>query len=340
MDKTILEQYGYAGKAEFPEGTVAGRVTEVRRMLYGVICEKGEVLASASGALVFGAADSSDFPAAGDFVKLRYNPDGDSSITEILPRRSVFSRTDFSGHAAGYVKTVKEQIVAANFDCVFVMSSLNRDFNLSRIARYLTLARKSGAKPVVLLTKSDLCGEVGAKLCEVRAFAPDIDTIALSCYTGDGLGELGRYLSPGKTAVFLGMSGTGKSTLINTLAGRELMSVGEIRKDDSRGRHTTTYRELVMLPSGAMVIDTPGMRELGLWDADEGISASFADIESLAGQCRYSDCRHDSEPGCAVKRALADGTLSAERYAEYKKQTGESAFVKKRSKPMLPKNRS
>jgi ribosome biogenesis GTPase len=232
-----------------------------------------------------------------------------------------------SGHAAGYVKTVLEQVVAANFDYVFIVSSLNWDFNVNRIMRYLTQARQSGGQPVVILTKADLCPDFDTQMAEVRKIAPNVPIHAVSSHTGFGFDSLSEYLQPGRTLVFLGMSGVGKSSLLNALMSRKVMAVKAIREEDSRGRHTTTHRQLFMLPSGAMVIDTPGMRELGLFDAGEGISAVFADVEELFSQCRFSDCRHKTEPGCAVHAALKNGSLPRERWEQYNSQKKENKFV-------------
>ena len=255
---------------------------------------------------------------------LQYNANGNSFIAALLPRHSKFSRADFSGHAAGYVKTILEQVAATNFDYVFILSSLNWDFKINRVLRYLTQSRQSGGQPVVILTKADLVEDFTVLLTEAQKAAPDVPVHAVS---GFGLDALVDYLQPGKTVVFLGMSGVGKSSLLNALMNQEVMTVKAIREDDSRGRHTTTHRQLFMLPSGAMVIDTPGMRELGLFDADEGISVGFTDVEDLFAQCRFNDCRHKTEPGCAVLAALADGSLSSEHWERYLAQKRENKFV-------------
>jgi ribosome biogenesis GTPase len=321
-----LKQYGYT-ETETPVGRLPGRVIELQREQYTVVTERGEITAVLKGSFYHGAEMREDFPYVGDFVLLQYNDSGPSLIVKLLPRRSKFSRADFSGHAAGYAKTVLEQVVAVNFDYVFIASSLNKDFKVSRITRYLTQARQSGGQPVVILTKADLAEDIGTPLTAVQKAAPDVPVYAISSYTGFGLDELDKYLQPGKTVVFLGMSGVGKSSLLNALIGQEAMAVKAIREDDSRGRHTTTHRQLFMLPSGAMVIDTPGMRELGLFDAGEGISASFSDVEELFARCRFSDCRHQAEPGCAVLSALDDGSLSREQWESYHAQKRENKFT-------------
>ena len=322
-----LKQYGYMETEEIPSGLIPGRVIEIRRERYIVMTEQGEVTAVLKGAFYHDAGTREDFPCVGDFILLHFNESGDSRITKLLPRHSKFSRADFSGHAAGYAKTILEQVVATNFDYVFILSSLNWDFKVSRIMRYLTQTRQSGGQPVVILTKTDLVEEYNAPMTEVRQAVPDVPVHAISSHTGKGLSELNQYLQPGKTVVFLGMSGVGKSSLLNVLMEQDVMIVKDIREDDSRGRHTTTHRQLFMLPSGAMVIDTPGMRELGLLDAKEGISTGFADIEELFNHCKFSNCRHKSEPGCAVLTALSDGSLNREHWEQYLTQKKENKFV-------------
>ncbi|HBN95022.1 MAG TPA: ribosome small subunit-dependent GTPase A [Firmicutes bacterium] len=323
-----LHEYGFQNfDRDLAEGVVPARVTGMHRDLFEVVCPYGRTEANLSGSFLYHVRERSDYPTVGDFVLLNHNEHGHSQITSVLPRKSKFSRTDFSGHAVGYVKTILEQVVAANFDYVFIMSSLNHDFNVNRIARYLTQARQSGAIPVVVLTKADLCEKWDAQIDEIQDIAGDIAVIPVSSHTGMGLPELDMYLQPGKTIVFLGMSGVGKSSLLNALAGEEVMTVAEVREDDDRGRHTTTHRQLIMLPSGAMIIDTPGMRELGLWEADGAISASFAKVQEMITRCRFSDCRHQTEPGCAVLAALADGSLPQGQWNNYLSQKREVTFA-------------
>ena len=326
-----LKQYGYTETETPPDGLLPGRITEHRGAHYTVITERGETSAVLKGAFHHNAKAREDFPCVGDFVLLQYNELGDSRIATLLPRRSKFSRADFSGHAAGYAKTILEQVVAANFDYVFILSSLNWDFNIGRIARYLTQTRQGGGQGVVILSKADLVEDFDVPLGDIQKAAPDVPIHAISAHTGFGLNDLNEYLQPGKTVVFLGMSGVGKSSLLNALMNQEVMVVKAIREDDSRGRHTTTHRQLFMLPSGAMVIDTPGMRELGLFGADEGISVGFNDVEDLFTQCRFSNCRHKTEPGCAVLAALADGSLPLEHWERYLAQKRENTFVDDKS---------
>jgi ribosome biogenesis GTPase len=333
-----LTDYGYSG-ASVPgvsviaDSVIPARITEMRRDLYKAICQYGEVPAVITGAFQYEVEYRHDYPAVGDFVLLKYNARGPSGITEVLPRISQFSRADFSGHEEGYVKNIVEQVVAANFDYVFILCSLNFNFNPSRIARYLEASRRSGGMPVVLLSKADLCvnAERVSRVDTIRRIAPDVPILPVSCVTGLGLDALTAYLLPAKTAVLLGSSGVGKSSLLNTLAGKNVMEVKAIREGDSKGRHTTTHRQMIRLPGGALVIDTPGMRELGLWDTDQGVNALFSNIEELALQCRFSNCLHETEPGCAVKAALDNGSLSEEQWRHYLTHKKESAFVESKS---------
>lgn len=247
-------------------------------------------------------------------------------ITETLKRRSSFSRVSSSADRNHELHKQHEQLVAANFDYVFILQSLNDNFNLRRIERYLALSWQSGAVPVIVLTKSDLINDVEEYIYQVESVAIGVDVYAISCKTGEGLDKLKKYFSAGKTLVFLGSSGVGKSTLVNKLMGEEVMRTGEIREEDSRGRHTTTNRQLLMLPTGAMVIDTPGMRELGMWEASEGLDKTFQDVEQFLGMCKFSDCTHTNEPGCKILEAIDNGKLSQERYDSYLKLKNESKY--------------
>lgn len=291
----------------------------MQRELYTIITDSGFSKARIKNAEFRLASTAAEFPAVGDFVLVRPNPAGDDQIIGLLPRKSFFSRLNPT-------PGMGEQIVAANFDIVLIVTSLNQDFNVRRIERYLAAAHQSGARPVIVLTKADLCVDPEPFLSAVSAIAPDTETLALSAHTGSGMDSLAALLSPGTTAVLLGSSGAGKSSLVNALAGNELMKVNAIREGDDRGRHTTTHRELILLDSGAILIDTPGMRVLGLWDADEGISEIFPEIEALASRCRFANCRHEAEPGCAIRTALEDGSLDAKRWAQYLKLRKETAF--------------
>lgn len=332
-----IKQYGYVQTEAPADGCLPGRVTEQQREQYTVITELGEVNALLKGTLLHDAVVRADLPCVGDFVLLQYNDSGVSQITHLLPRRTKFSRADYSGHGYAHIKANREQIVAVNFDYVFILSSLNQDFNISRIMRYLAQTRQSGGQPVVLLTKADLIEDPGEFTEKVGYAAPGVPVCAVSSRTGFGLEALDEYLQPGKTVVFLGMSGVGKSSLLNTLMDREVMVVKEIRSDDARGRHTTTHRQLFMLPTGAMVIDTPGMRELGLLCADENFSEGFSDIEELAAGCRFSDCKHSSEPGCAILAAIEQGEIPRGRWENYQKLKREALYSEDKTAAMREK---
>ena len=302
-----INDYGIVPNFEGLPG-IPARVTAVHKERYEIVCARGNTHARLKTKEYF--VDTQDFPTAGDFVMIQYIDNGDSLILATLPRRTCFSRRE-----PGPIP--RDQAVAANFDYVFIMQSLNQDFNPKRLERYLTLAWQSGATPVILLTKADLVEDYWDYLTQVERVAVGVNTHVVSAHTGQGLNRLNAYLQPGKTVVFLGSSGVGKSSLVNALAGQDIMAVSAIREDDSKGRHTTTHRQLIRLSSGVMVIDTPGMRELGMWDASEGLVDAFADVEKYLGRCRFSDCRHESEPGCAIKAAIAAGELDPMRWESY-----------------------
>lgn len=305
---------------------IPARITAVHKERYELICEHGETYGRLKTSIYYGNGNE-EFPTTGDFVLIAYNATGDSQIIKTLARKSKFARNNFSGHAVGYVKTVVEQVVAANFDYVFIMQSLNHDLNVKRLERYLTLAWQSGAVPVIILTKADLVNDAAVQIRDVERAAAGVGVYAVSARTGQGLDALHDYLKPGKTIVFLGSSGVGKSSLVNALAGENIMAVKEIREDDSRGRHTTTLRQLIMLKNDVMIIDTPGMRELGMWDVSSGLCETFADVEKYLGKCRFSDCKHQTEPGCAIKAALESGDLSSERWESYCNLRGEATYA-------------
>lgn len=315
-----IEDYGYAGDAAVGAGAVPARVLGTWGDYYRVVCDAGEGVARKKASAFHGRPDAV-VPTTGDFVSLKWNPHGESRILATLPRRSKFERS-----AAGSSGR-RAQTIAVNFDALFFLMSANQNFSVRRLERFLSLGRASGAPVVALLTKRDLVGpeELARLLAEARAHAGDCAVFAISSRTGEGLDALAPYVQPRRTLALVGSSGVGKSSLINALAGDELMPTLEIREWDAKGRHTTTERELVRLPSGALVIDTPGMREIGMFEADDGIADAFADIEALVSRCRFSDCRHDTEPGCAVKAALAAGELAEDRWQAYRRLKAESA---------------
>ena len=309
-----INDYGNVPNHENLPG-IPARITAVHKERYEVVCAHGITHARLKTKEYY--VDSRDFPTTGDFVMINYVDNGDSQIIATLPRKTYFSR-----RAPGPIP--KDQAVAANFDYVFIMQSLNLDFNPKRLERYLTLSWQSGATPVILLTKADLVEDYWDYLTAVERISAGVNTHVVSAHTGYGLQRLNAYLQPGKTVVFLGSSGVGKSSLVNALAGEEIMTVRSIREDDSKGRHTTTHRQLIRLKNGVMIIDTPGMRELGMWDASEGLADAFSDVEAFLGRCRFSDCRHEREPGCAIKAAIASGELDASRWDSYRKLKEEA----------------
>ena len=272
-----------------------------------------------SGKYRYGVKTVSDYPAVGDYVIAEWHEgDGNAVITGLFPRRSCFILK-----AAGTGN--REQVVATNIDTVFICMSLNKNFNIRRLERYLSIAYGSGATPVAVLTKADLCSDVGERIAEVQNAAPGVDVLAASSLDED-TGAVMRYILPGRTVAFIGSSGVGKSTLTNRLTGTDSIATRETGNDD-KGRHTTTHRELIALPNGAFVIDTPDMRELGMWDSGGGIDTAFADIEALARACRYSDCTHNGEPGCAIRKALEEGTLDRARWNSYLKLKTENEYA-------------
>lgn len=330
----MLTQYGWSPELQdlfqphAAEGLSPGRIIVQQRGGYRLITETGEIEARATGTLLKQASDE-ERPTAGDWVAIEARPGETTALVRhVLPRRTAFIRRSVRGGA---------QVVAANVDTAFLVASMNSDLKVRRLERYLATAYESGADPVIVLTKSDLTDDADALVAEVQAIAFGAPVLAVSSKTGAGLDAVAAHLLPGRTAVLLGSSGAGKSTLLNALAGQERMATREIRENDERGRHTTTHRELVLLPSGGLILDTPGMRELGLYDAEAGVAAAFGDVEALTGQCRFSDCTHTKEPGCAIRAAVDSGELPEERLRAYEKLQGELAYERRREDPQAAK---
>lgn len=306
------------------QGYTVGRVAIEQKNTYLLYTEFGEQRAEVTGKMRHQAGGRADFPAVGDWVVISpINGEERAVIHEILPRKSKFSRKT--------VGTITdEQIIGTNIDTVFLVSGLDGDFNVRRIERYLILVWESGANPVIILNKADLCDRVEERRVEVEAIAPGVQIIILSAIAQLGLEALNPYLSTGQTVALIGSSGVGKSTITNQLVGEDIQAVQSVRLGDSRGRHTTTHRELIILPSGGLLIDTPGMREIQIWARNEGLQSTFSDIETIAKLCRFRDCQHEKEPGCAVQQAILEGTLDKQRFHNYQKLEQEVAYLSRK----------
>ncbi len=294
-------------------GLAPARVVTEHRGGYRVVCAEGELAAEVTGRFRFDAPSPAHFPAIGDWLAVEvFASEQKAMIHAVLPRRTKFSRTEAGGGPA-------EQVLAANIDGVFIVAALGVDINPRRIERFLALAWESGAQPAVVLTKSDLCDDVPAAVRAVTAIAGEIPVHVVSNVTRKGIKALRSSLRPANTVVLLGPSGVGKSTLINHLYGDDFLPTLPVRESDQKGRHTTTERQMLQLPSGALIIDTPGLRELQLWEGESGIEDAFADLAALAVGCRFTNCRHEAEPGCAVRAAITTGKFDSARLASHRK---------------------
>lgn len=338
MDNSYLENIGFedffAGQLEKDEllnyEKAVARVSEVHREKYKILGPYGEKLAHLKGSIFYNGIEQI-YPAVGDFVLVKRNPEGEDTILKVLERKSKFSRMDSFNKI--------EQTVAANFDYVLILTSMNKDYNVKRLDRYLASSWESGATPVIVLTKSDTTEDVEWFLKNTEENAIGVPIVAVSSITGEGIDELKAIFKPRSTLVLLGSSGVGKSSLVNALSGKEVMKVKDIREDDSKGRHTTTHRQLIILEDGTMIIDTPGMRELELWDVSEGLGTAFSDIDKLSMDCRFKDCKHEGEPGCAVQNAIKSGTLSKDRWNSYLKLKKEAEFAAAKENKNLSQQR-
>jgi len=299
---------------------VPARVVSQHRGLWRVAGAFAECWAEPAGKLRLAADAGGVWPVVGDWVEVSFAPPSERAAMQlVLPRRSQFSRASPGKH-------VQQQVIAANVDVALLVVALDGDFNVRRTERYLAQCREAGARPVIVLNKADACDDTGLKIGEMEDVALDAPVVSISGLTGENVEALREFLVPGQTHILLGSSGTGKSTLANRLLGEMIQDTGEVRESDSKGRHTTTARQLFVLPGGALLMDTPGLRELQLWDAGEGVAQTFADIDELVGQCRFQDCTHGAEPGCAVRAALDDGTLDAARFESYGRLQREQKF--------------
>jgi ribosome biogenesis GTPase / thiamine phosphate phosphatase len=306
------------------EGAVSGRVVREDRGLYSVVTSDGERQGEISGGFRYAHQRPEEFPSVGDWVVTEpISGEAKVRIVEVLPRRTVFKR-----NAAG--RTSDVQIVAANVDIVFLVVGLDFDFNPRRTERFITLAIESGARPVIVLNKADLADEIDDRVREIEGVSMGLPIEVVSATEGNGIARLRGYIKPSKTAVFLGSSGVGKSTIVNALAGDAVMATGVVRTDDSRGRHTTTHRELIILSSGGMLIDTPGMREIQLTGDIDNIAETFADIDALAHACKFRNCQHGEESGCAIGKAIDSGELDRKRYNSYLKLQREMVYNERR----------
>lgn len=323
--QTQLEKY------EINDGIEPARISQEHKGLYKIINTEGEYLAELSGRMRYTAVDNRDFPAVGDWVLVKiYSSEGKAIIHGMLSRKNSLSRKGLSGRKSDLQGKTLEQILAANIDTVFLVNGLDSDFSLRRIERYMTSIYENSMNPVIILNKTDLVNNPDEYVSRAESIAFGVPVIPVSGLTDSGIDDLKRYIRARNTIVFLGSSGVGKSTIINRLFGMERQRVNSVRESDQKGRHTTTGRELMILPDGGILIDTPGMREFQPWKNEEDTARAFEDIESIASGCRFRDCKHESEPGCAVREALKQGDLDPGRYKNYNRMKREARYLETR----------
>ncbi len=311
---------------------IPGRITQVQRKNCIAFTEIGEINAKVSGKFRFNASEKGSYPAVGDWVAIKKDPKNDVGLIQaVLPRKSKISRKVIG-------KITQEQVIVANVDIIWIVVGLDNDFSIERIERYLTLVSESGANPVIILNKSDLCTDINKKIEEVRNLSPDVPIHELSAELNQGLNILNQYLVKSQTIALVGSSGAGKSTIINKLLGIDRQKVGAVRESDSRGRHITTYREMIIFPTGGIIIDNPGMKEIQLWFKGKDLADTFKDIEDIALSCKFTNCNHKTEPGCAVKSSLESGDLNTRRYQHYLTLNKEAEKLAIRQEQLKKKN--